>query len=168
MDYNIVLFYHTYTSILTTRVLLNILQSRIPIPFIHCCARHAFNCFWNNSIIILYVFVLSPNSLLCLLLSLLVYEAIMGTYFPFVTTVCYSLSSTATKSNPCVVSRIRDIKDNLGYNNKIVIPSTVWLNYWGIRCVNNNLIKNSVCKNIFFEPAKSIYHDFLQRNSLKC
>jgi len=60
------------------RVLLNILQSCIPIPFIHCCTLHAFNCRWNNSIIILYVFVLSPS---CLLLSLLVYEAIMETNF---------------------------------------------------------------------------------------
>ena len=43
----------------------------------------------NSCIIILYVFVLSPiaGSLFspCLLLSLLVYEAIMGTNFPFVT-----------------------------------------------------------------------------------
>ena len=115
MDYNIFLFHHTYTSILTTRVLLNILQSRIPIPFIHCCARHAFNCFWNNSIIILYVFVLSPNSLPCLLLSLLVYEAIMGTYFPFVTTLFVILyrPRLQKETHDVVVCCRRDIKYKL-------------------------------------------------------
>ena len=45
VGYNVVLFYHTYTFILTSQVvLLNILECSIPIPFIHCCARHAFNC----------------------------------------------------------------------------------------------------------------------------